>query len=191
MQRDTKFWIGLGIFQVVFALAVFAATRAYYAPDPAKPIADSVVIRDSVPVWTDSVTGDSRPAPSPPPMDLSLTQDPAEMARQADLAFGNRQYERAAELYRRLVALDPSNVELHNNLGLTLHYIGRTDEALTWLEQGIAKDPTHQRIWLTLGFVTAQAGDADRARDALQTAVQLDPGSPVGQSAQRMLGDLP
>lgn len=191
MQRDTKFWIGLGIFQVAFGLAVFAATRAYYAAPEAEPIADSDIVRNSMPVWSDDFAGSSRPAPSPPPTDLSLATDPAEIAREADLAFGNRQYERAAELYRRLVALDPSNVELHNNLGLTLHYLGRSDEALTWLEQGIAKDPAHQRIWLTLGFVSAQTGNVDRARDALHTAVQIDPDSPVGQSAQRMLVDMP
>jgi len=191
MQRDAKFWIGLGIFQVVFGLTVFAATRAYYATEPTQPIADSPVVRNSMPVWSDSFVDDGRAAPAPPATGLSLAQDPAEMALEADMAFGNRQYERAAELYRRLVALDPSNVELHNNLGLTLHYVGKTDEALTWLEQGIAKDPTHQRIWLTLGFVSAQTGSVDRARDALHRAIQLDPDSAVGQSAQRMLADLP
>jgi len=191
MRRDVKFWLGLGVFQVAFGLAVFVATRAYYASEPAQPIPDSAVVRNSVPVWSDSFVDNGGSASSPPATDLSLMQDPAGMAREADIAFGNRQYERAAELYRRLVALDPSNVELHNNLGLTLHYLGRSDEALTWLEQGIEKDPTHQRIWLTLGFVSAQTGNVDRARDALHTAIQIDPDSPVGQSAQRMLIDLP
>ncbi|MDH4108190.1 MAG: tetratricopeptide repeat protein [Gammaproteobacteria bacterium] len=191
MQRDMKFWVWLGAFEVAFGFAVFAATRAYYAAEPAEPMADSVVVRDSAPVWSDSFAAGGLPVVPPPASGLSLSSDPVEMSRQADEAFGNRQYERAAELYQRLLALDPSNVELHNNLGLTLHYVGRSDEALTWLEQGIAKDPTHQRIWLTLGFVSAQTGNVERARDALQSAVRMDPASPVGQSAQRMLGDLP
>ncbi|MGW8368799.1 MAG: tetratricopeptide repeat protein [Gammaproteobacteria bacterium] len=89
------------------------------------------------------------------------------------------------------MSFDPNNVEVYNNLGITLHYIGRSDEALRRLDQGVAIDPTHQRIWLTLGYVNSQLGNAEQARTALTKAVQMDPDNDIGQSAAKMLEALP
>jgi Flp pilus assembly protein TadD len=82
-------------------------------------------------------------------------------------------------------------VDTYNNLGITLHYLGRSAEALRWLNEGIAKDPTYQRIWLTLGFVNSELGDTGQARIALTKAVQMGADNEIGQSAVRMLENLP
>ena len=34
MNRDAKFWISLGLFQIVFGFAVFTLTRQYYIHEP-------------------------------------------------------------------------------------------------------------------------------------------------------------
>ena len=85
---------------------------------------------------------------------------------------------------------DPQNVDTLNNLGLTLHYIGRSDEALSRLNEGTAADPGYQRIWLTLGFVNSSVGNSEAARDALTKAVELNPDNDVGRSAAGMLAQL-
>jgi Flp pilus assembly protein TadD len=82
-------------------------------------------------------------------------------------------------------------VNTYNNLGITLYYLGRSTEALRILNEGVAVDSTYQRIWLTLGFVNSQVGNAEQARQALTTAVQLGADSEVGRTAQEMLGNLP
>jgi Flp pilus assembly protein TadD len=97
----------------------------------------------------------------------------------------------AAELYERLLVLGPNNVETYNNLGITLHYIGRSNEALRRLNEGVAIDPAHQRIWLTLGFVNSQLGNTEQARAALNTAADLNAANEIGKSAIKMLADLP
>jgi cytochrome c-type biogenesis protein CcmH/NrfG len=61
---------------------------------------------------------------------------------------------------------------------------------LKTLRIGTEKDPDFQRIWLTLGFVSAQSGDAARARTALEKARDLDPDNSIGQEAERLLGLL-
>ena len=121
----------------------------------------------------------------------TTSQDPVEISRQAAQFFSNQQYDKAADLYGRLLELSPNNVDILNELGLTLQYLGRTDEALSKLKQGVAADPTHQRIRLTLGFVYSQIGNIKEARAALTAATQLGTDQAVRQSALDMLKKLP
>lgn len=176
MTRGSGFWVQLAVFQVAFGLTVFIATRQYYVQDTGSVQAEPgpAAVRSEMP----------EPTPSP-------AEDPDAIALLANEAFGNEQYDTAADLYERLLALRPGNVNVHNNLGITLHYLGRSTEALSVLDKGVTVDPAYQRIWLTLGFVNSQLGNVDQARAALTTAAELDPSNEVGQSAAEMLAGLP
>lgn len=190
MTRSTKFWVSMAIFQVAFGFTVFALTREHYV--------QAVANNRPAAVPRPAMTAQPRGMPQ---SDLArfatataiqpTSNDPVLISRQADEFFSNQQYSNAAELYERLLSFDPNNVEVYNNLGITLHYIGRSDEALRRLDQGVAIDPTHQRIWLTLGYVNSQLGNAEQARTALTKAVQMDPDNDIGQSAAKMLEALP
>ncbi len=191
MIRSAKFWASMALFQVVFGLGVFAVTRQYYLPDTGSLSADLATVREPVPAWPTAVTNsDLVQQDSLSSGEISIT-DPAEISRQADEFFNSKQYDRAAELYEQLLAIDPNNVGIYNNLGITLHYLGRSNEALDYLDQGVTLDPGHQRTWLTLGFVNRQLGNVERARSALTTAAQMEADSAVRQTAAQMLEDLP
>jgi tetratricopeptide (TPR) repeat protein len=191
MIRDTKFWVSMAVFQVSFGLAVFALTRAHYIQQPE-------TVRVQPPPMT-------QPTPNLGPGGITelasrlshssstepASQDPVELSRQASEAFSNQQYDRAADLYGRLLQLSPNNVDVLNELGLTLHYLGRSSEALQKLNQGVALDPTHQRIRLTLGYVNSQVGNLKEARAALTAATQLGTDQAIRQSALDMLKKLP
>jgi len=191
MIRGARFWISITVFQVAFGLAVFFATRQYYISDSDPVGFDPVVLPQSLPVWPDPIaeTGLTQPEWSMPG---ELTgEDPVQLSRQADEYFASKQYNKAADLYERALALNPNNVDTYNNLGLTLHYLGRSTEALSRLNEGVALNPTHQRIWLTLGFVNSQLGNIEQARAALGTAAQMETDSEIGRSARKMLENLP
>jgi len=191
MNLDAKFWLSLVAFQIGFGGAVFAVTRHYYmAAEPATRAARTEAREPAVPAWPNPAAG-ANTAPSEPFATALGRDDPVALSRQADEAFTNKQYDRAAELYARLLALAPDSAELYNNLGLTLHYVGRSAEALSKLNEGIAVDPTHQRSWLTTGFINAQLGNVEQARTALTNAVMIDPTSEVGLSAAKILEGLP
>ncbi len=191
MNRGAKFWVVLALFQTVFGLAVFVLTRQYYLQD-ANPAGASPVAA-------------GRPAFAPPDqitktdMETFLSssaghaaiKDPVAMSRIADEFFANRQYDKAAEMYQQMLAAGSNSVNTYNSLGITLHYLGRSDEALRILNEGVARDSAYQRIWLTLGFVNAQLGNIEQARTALTTAVQMGADTDVGQSASEMLQNLP
>ena len=189
MIRNSRFWLLMAAFQVAFGLAVFAITRQYY-------IEDDVALVSSVPGHP---TEDAWPEPNAE-SDLenlisnfpgnSRIDDPVKIAHQADEYFSTQQYDRAADSYRKLLKFDPENADTYNNLGITLHYLGRSGEALQVLNEGVAVNPSYQRIWLTLGFVNGQVGNTGKAREALTTAVKMGADTEIGRSATQMLNAL-
>lgn len=178
----------MAVFQVVFGLAVFAATRHYYMDPPRVTKADTAVARPSLLAWGNATAGSGQRGVAA--ARISTIADPVELDRLANEYFASKQYDLAAQAYERLLSFGP-NVNTYNNLGITLFYLGRSDEALSRLNEGIAVDPSYQRIWLTLGYVNSQVGSIDEARKALTTAVSMGADNDVGQSAQDMLDSLP
>jgi len=183
-------WLQTLALLFVFGLIVFAVTRQMYVGD----------------AQTVSATRSDIAAPPAMPQDNQLEvstgllesllsidskkKDPATMLLLANRYFANKQYAEAADLYGQLSALDPGNVGIQNNLGLTLHYINQSEEALAVLTKGSALNPGNQRIWLTLGYVNKELGNLDEAKLSLETAEQIDPDSDVGRSAAKMLSEL-
>ena len=174
----------------VVALTVFAVTREMYVGDVQTESATrSNTVASSAMPQSDQLQVDTAMLESLLSLD-STNKDPATMSLLANRYFANRQYAEAADLYGQLSALDPGNVDTQNNLGLTLHYINRSEEALAVLMNGSALNPGNQRIWLTLGYVNKELGNIGAAKMALETAVQINPDNDVGSSAANMLSDL-
>jgi tetratricopeptide (TPR) repeat protein len=191
MIRNARFWIMMTVFQVVFGLVIFTITRQYYIHNSDSVSAESTMKGEPSIASPDRIT-ETNPAQFGLPRSSQPTiEDAALISRQAEEAFANEQYNRAAELYEQLLALNLNNVTAYNNLGITLYYLGRSAEALRKLNEGVAVDPTYQRIWLTLGFVNSQLGDTEQARTALTSAAQMGADNEVGQSALKMLENLP
>jgi tetratricopeptide (TPR) repeat protein len=191
LQISSKTWVSVAVFQIVFGLAVFAVTREYYIQDTDNVSAHSSTITQPALAWPDGVTATEIARLTSSTSSEPTIQDPIEMSRQADEFFANKQYERAADLYESLLAIAPNDGEIYNDLGITLHYLGRSTEALRWLNEGVAADADNQRIWLTLGFVNSQLGNTERARTALTTAAQTGSNESIRESALRMLDKLP
>ena len=190
-KTDMRFWITLSLFLVVFGLSIFAITRHIYSADADADLAQAYPIEQPATAWEDRALALDAPNYASPGDVQALGQDPVALSAQANGYFANNQYTLAAEAYQRLLAFDPGNVNVLNNLGLTLHYLGRSDEALERLLEGSRLDPLNQRLWLTLGYVSSETGNIAQARSALTTAAKMGPGTAVGISASRMLEALP
>jgi tetratricopeptide (TPR) repeat protein len=191
MTRSYQFWTALAAFQLVFGLIVFTVTRQYYLDD-AQPTMPTVNRTNDAATTPNNTVTEADLAIfnlSVPAQDIP--DDPIQISRQANEFFATAQYEQAAALYERLLGFGPDNPDTYNNLGITLHYLGRSDEALQRLNEGILADPTHQRIWLTLGFVNKELGNTDDARSALTNATRIGADESIRESAEEMLQDLP
>ena len=191
MTRDKRFWTLLALFQVVFGLAIFAFTREYYLQDVETVPGHQQLVNPSAPGWSRGLTATDISRFSSPGLVEPAPSDPAEIYRRAEELFVNKQYAQAASLYEQLLAYSPNDAEIYNNLGLTLFYLGRPDDALRWLNEGVSKDAGHQRIWLTLGYVNGQLGNIEQARSALTQATQVGGNASIREAAENMLAELP
>jgi tetratricopeptide (TPR) repeat protein len=191
MNRDKKFWTLLLVFQVFFGLAVFAVTREYYLPEQSAPRGHTLTAAPAASAWSRGMTATDVTRLTSPGLVDTVPSDPAEIYRRAEEFFVARQYAQAAQLYEQLLAFSPDDAEIYNNLGLTLFYLGRPDEALARLDEGVAKDPDHQRIWLTLGYVNSQLGNIEEARAALTRATETGGNASISEAAMEMLAQLP
>jgi len=191
MARNFNFWISLAAFEIVFGLAIFAVTRQYYIQEPETVRAEPTAASVPLPPRSNNITEADLARFNLSVPSQATPDDPAGISRQANEFFASRQYEQAADLYEKLLAYGPDNAETYNNLGLTLHYLGRSTEALQRLNEGVTADPTHQRIWLTLGYVNSQVGNIEQARSALANAIEIGTDDQIRKSALEMLESLP
>jgi tetratricopeptide (TPR) repeat protein len=191
MNRDKKFWTLLLVFQVFFGLAVFAVTREYYMPEASPPRGHTLTAAPAATGWSRGMTATDVARLTSPGLVDTVPSDPTEIYRRAEEFFVARQYAQAAQLYEQLLTFSPNDAEIYNNLGLTLFYLGRPDEALARLDEGVAKDPDHQRIWLTLGYVNSQLGNIEEARAALTRATETGGNASISEAAEQMLAELP
>ena len=56
--------------------------------------------------------------------------------------FRQKRYQEALDLYRKLLEFNPDRAATHTDIGATLHYLGRSDEAIRSLERALSLDPT-------------------------------------------------
>lgn len=177
-------WIALIVFLLFYGFTVFALTRDYYLRHPVQPAASADTAGASAPVA-------AVPAPDDSVIPATITEsNPVLLHQQADALFTQRRYAEAAQVYRRIIELNPKDAEAHNDLGLSLHYTGDTEGALEQLQIAVKLGPDLQRPWLTLGFLSLQADRKDAAKAALERARDLDPDSDIGKEAVRLLSVL-
>lgn len=186
-------WLLFAAFLAFYGFAVFALTRDYYLRYPSRPLTSAV---------SGSQAGPGTAGATPPtfiqreaggmgaPAVPLTSQDPAQLNDAGDRLFGQKRYAEAIPYYRRALELDPADADASNDLGLALHYSGQSAAALETLRAGAERAPDFQRIWLTLGFVSAGANDQAGARAALEKARALGPDNAIGQEAKRQLDRL-
>ena len=83
--------------------------------------------------------------------------------------------ERALAEYRAALALDPSLVDAHFNVGQLLFNLGRPEEARTAFEAALALAPAHAGAWNGIGALALAGEDPQRAAEAFARAVEADP----------------
>lgn len=117
-------------------------------------------------------------------------QTPESLSLMGDNYFESGKYVQAIDIYRKVLELNPKDVDTYNDLGLSLHYIKQSNEAVDILKKGAQIDPNYQNIWLSLGFVLAQTGRNNEAKVTLQHTKMINPDSPQGQEAGKLLDYL-
>ena len=111
-------------------------------------------------------------------LEFTLLNERDNARRHYDLGvlYGQRrQFARAAERYRRAIALDPDFAVAHVNLGNIYFRQERYDEAQVSFERALAADSTHANAYNSLGNLHMVQGDFSAAAMAFARAGRLDP----------------
>jgi tetratricopeptide (TPR) repeat protein len=84
-------------------------------------------------------------------------------------------YQNEVMLYETTIARNPGCWMAHNNLGLHLALVGRTDEALDHFRQSLAINPQNAEAENNLGSVFSKAGRHAEALPHFRRALELQP----------------
>ena len=90
-----------------------------------------------------------------------------EIASEAREAMRNGEDQRAEELWRKCVEIDPDDPSLLNNLAGALQHQGRVDEALKLLREIHERFPDYLFARTSLARLAVGVGDFERAKDLL------------------------
>ncbi|HVX87234.1 MAG TPA: tetratricopeptide repeat protein, partial [Phycisphaerae bacterium] len=101
------------------------------------------------------------------------------------MATQQGEYERAAELIGRAIALEPPPsraAHYRSNLGEAHRRAGRREEAVAWFRKALAIQEAYPDAYTNLGLALMELGRAEEALAAFERAVQLRPGHAAGHS---------
>ena len=111
-------------------------------------------------------------------------QDTAEQAASAgslikagDELAKSRQYDKAAEAFRKAIALQPKSAIAHQHLGIALLNLGKASDALAETTLAIQIDPNSAPVYIDYGQVNQAMRRYQEAIQAYNEAVRLKPDS--------------
>ena len=136
-------------------------------------------------VGTSAMIDDLNAKVSASPRDTEL------LSRLADAYFDKKQFDEAVKYYKKVIELKPDDASTYNEIGLSLHYQGKSAEGVRYIDEGIKKNPYFQKIWLTKGFILAYGmGDLSAAKEAWEKTKALNPESNEGKAAADYLSHM-
>ena len=112
-------------------------------------------------------------------------------AQLANLYYDAGRYADAIKWYGESVALNPNDVNVSTDLGVSYYYNNQPDLAIKQLEHSLKVDPKHTKTLLNLGVVRAFGKqDLKGATEVWRRLVEIAPDSPEGRQAKQALDSL-
>lgn len=103
--------------------------------------------------------------------------------------YKEKRYAEAEAQFTEALKLRPDFALAANNLGFVFYKQEKYREAALWFENTIKIDPSRAIAYLNLGDAQSKAGDADKAKKAYQTYLELAPNGPAVGYVRQQLGN--
>jgi tetratricopeptide (TPR) repeat protein len=108
-----------------------------------------------------------------------------------NMYFDAERYDDAIKWYSEAVKLQPTDVNVSTDLGVSYYYTNQPDKALAQFEHSLRIDPSHAKTLLNVGIVRAFGKqDLEGASKAWEEVIRLAPNSPEAQAAKRALDSM-
>jgi peptidoglycan/xylan/chitin deacetylase (PgdA/CDA1 family)/uncharacterized caspase-like protein len=104
--------------------------------------------------------------------------------------YKEKQYAQAEAQFTEALKLRPNFALAANNLGFVFYKQDKYAEAARWFENAVRMDPSRAIAYMNLGDAYARAGQADKAKVAYRTYLELAPNSPTAAYARQQLERL-
>ena len=122
-----------------------------------------------------------------------LTRDPKNLqaaVNAGNLLYDAHRYVEAIPFYQHAFALNESDVNVSTDLGTSLWYAGRPDDALAQYERSLKTSPTHAHTLFNVGIVRADGKhDYAGAVAAWEALLATTPGYPNAAGVRDRLAD--
>ena len=94
----------------------------------------------------------------------------------ADVYHKAGQNDKAVDAYQKVIAADPTNADLHNNLGSVYADMRKIPEAQAEFQKAAEMNPAGaSRYYYNLGVIMVNSNNMDAAAQALKKCIDLDP----------------
>ncbi len=101
--------------------------------------------------------------------------DPYSFLRAGEANERTGDYSGAERSFRRGLAIEPRNADLHNALGWSLFQQSKTAEAIAEYEQALHADPKHAKAHNNLALAFVDRGDPERAVREYRASLEAEP----------------
>jgi protein O-GlcNAc transferase len=105
--------------------------------------------------------------------------------------FEEKKYEDAVSWYRTSVNRNKGYPDAYEGLSDSLSGLGRHDEAIATLQEGLKEIPDYPSLKLSLGHAYLEAGRFKEARSELEEVAKKDPVGEFGKKASELLQSVP
>jgi len=113
--------------------------------------------------------------------DEAFTASPKDMIiglRYAQFLYEQEMFEKSAEIYNRLILVEPGNVNIYFNLGLTYLRLGDIESATFQFETVVALDPEDIQAIMKVGQIYFDGKDYVTAEMYFRQALDIEPENP-------------
>lgn len=101
------------------------------------------------------------------------------------------QYDRAQEIFKRIIEIDPRNYRAHYNLGIANFNLENMEQAKQCYEEAIRLKPDYKHCFYNMGLVYEREGNLQEALKYYEIALEIDPDFPYAYNARnQILSDL-
>lgn len=106
----------------------------------------------------------------------------------ANLYFDAERYDDAIRWYEEALKLNPKDINVSTDLGVSYYYTNQPDRALAQFDHSLGLDPKHTKTLLNQGIVRAFGKqDLEGAEKSWQQVLAIAPDGPEGQAAKRAI----
>ncbi len=127
-------------------------------------------------------------APKKAPKKLTKAQMVDALWKQSDVKFHAGDYMGAVALHRRIVALEPTDVESYSVASWLLWSSGKKDDALNFVQNGLKANPKDAEMWDAAGQHYNLQKLALKAETAFGKAIELAPKGKADMMLRRRYG---